>query len=65
MQDNLKCTEFVLGQEHLGRLEQVSRIEFGFPHDFLISPTVRDFAFGGSLGRIDNPNDPALSRNRD
>lgn len=61
MQDNLKCTEFVLGQEHLDRLDKVSRIDLGFPHEFLISPTVRDFAFGGSLSRINNPEDPAAS----
>ncbi len=32
--DNLACLEFQLTQEHLERLDAVSRIEMGFPHDF-------------------------------
>jgi aryl-alcohol dehydrogenase-like predicted oxidoreductase len=61
IEDNLRCTEFTLAPEQLARLEKVSRIELGFPHDFLLSKTVRDFAFGGLLGKIRNPNDPVQS----
>jgi len=57
--DNLKCLEFTLAPGHLERLDKASRIELGFPHDFMLSPIVRDFAFGGSLAKIMNPNDPA------
>lgn len=59
VEDNLKATEFTLSQEHTRRLDQVSRIELGFPHEFLTSKTVRDFAFGGWLDKVENPNDPA------
>jgi aryl-alcohol dehydrogenase-like predicted oxidoreductase len=59
IEDNLRCVDFTLNAEHLKRLDEASRIELGFPHDFLRSPTVRDFAFGGWLNQIDNPNDPA------
>jgi len=44
------------------RLDQVSRIELGFPHEFWASPTVREFAFGGWLDNIDNPNEPVRWR---
>jgi aryl-alcohol dehydrogenase-like predicted oxidoreductase len=33
--DNLGCLEFELAPEHVERLDEVSRIELGFPHDFL------------------------------
>jgi aryl-alcohol dehydrogenase-like predicted oxidoreductase len=59
IEDNLRSTEFTLSDEHLRRLNEVSAIELGFPHDFLTSQVVREFAFAGWLGKIDNPNDPA------
>ncbi|KAM3098386.1 aldo/keto reductase [Phormidesmis sp. 146-12] len=54
LKENLACTEFQLTSEQLQRLNQVSAIELGFPHDFLKSPMVQDFAFGGNLAKIDN-----------
>jgi aryl-alcohol dehydrogenase-like predicted oxidoreductase len=59
IEDNLRCVDFTLSEGHLKRLDEASRIELGFPHDFLKGPTVREFAFGGWLGKIDNPDDPA------
>ncbi|MGA2661121.1 MAG: aldo/keto reductase [Verrucomicrobiota bacterium] len=59
LEDNLKCVEFSLTPEAMARLDAVSQIELGFPHDFLVSPLVRSFAFGGHLARIQNPDDPA------
>lgn len=58
IEDNLRCLEFKLTEEQQKQLDQISAIELGFPHDFLISPMVRNFAFGGQLSKIANPNDP-------
>jgi aryl-alcohol dehydrogenase-like predicted oxidoreductase len=33
-QDNLACLDVSLSPEHLQRLNEVSQIELGFPHDF-------------------------------
>lgn len=55
IEDNLKSVEFELTPQQIKRLDEVSRIELGFPHEFLSSPTVRDFAFGGWLQKIDYP----------
>ena len=41
-----------LDQEHCARLEEVSRIELGFPTDFLHRKEVRDFLHGGLFDRI-------------
>ncbi len=53
VQDNLACVEFSLSEEQLQKLDEVSAITLGFPHDFLQSPMVQDFAFGGAMAKID------------
>lgn len=54
MIDNLGAIEFQLSQEHLLRLDQVSQIELGFPHEFLTSDPVRSALFGTTFSKIDN-----------
>jgi aryl-alcohol dehydrogenase-like predicted oxidoreductase len=48
LDDNLACLEFELVEEHMKRLDEVSRIELGFPHDFLTSEFVRNVIYGGT-----------------
>jgi len=52
--DNLACLDFTLPGEFMQRLDEVSKIELGFPHDFLAKKAVSDFLHGGTLGLIDN-----------
>ncbi|MFH7025612.1 MAG: aldo/keto reductase [Heteroscytonema crispum UTEX LB 1556] len=53
-QDNLACLDVNLSPEHLQRLNEVSQIELGFPHDFLQNDMIRDRLFGGTFSAIDN-----------
>lgn len=53
-QDNLASLDVTLSSEHLQRLNEVSQIELGFPHDFLQSDIIRDRLFGGTYSTIDN-----------
>jgi aryl-alcohol dehydrogenase-like predicted oxidoreductase len=53
LQDNLKCLEVTLSPEQLQKLNQVSQIELGFPHDFLHSDTIHANLFGGMYDLID------------
>jgi aryl-alcohol dehydrogenase-like predicted oxidoreductase len=53
-QDNLACLDVSLSSEHLRLLDEVSKIELGFPHDFLQNDTIRDRLFGGTFSAIDN-----------
>ncbi|MBW4663268.1 MAG: aldo/keto reductase [Chroococcus sp. CMT-3BRIN-NPC107] len=53
-EDNLACLDVTLAPEHLQRLNEVSQIELGFPHDFLGSDTIRDRLFGGTFNAIQN-----------
>jgi aryl-alcohol dehydrogenase-like predicted oxidoreductase len=50
--DNLGAVGISLSSEQTARLDAVSAIEMGFPHDFLNSDGVRDVIFGGMQGRI-------------
>ena len=46
LEDNLGALEVELGGDQRARLEEASRIELGFPHDFLRRPMTRGVLFG-------------------
>jgi aryl-alcohol dehydrogenase-like predicted oxidoreductase len=54
LDDNLGCLDFQLSADYLRRLDDASRIELGFPHDFLASDEIRNLVFGGTYERLDN-----------
>ena len=60
-QDNLASLNITILPEHLQRLNEVSQIELGFPHDFLHNDVIRDACgglrlrlFGGTFNTIEN-----------
>ncbi|MEH2296875.1 aldo/keto reductase [Nostoc sp.] len=53
-QDNLASIEVSLSPENLQRLDEVSQIELGFPHDFLQNDGTRDRLFGRTFDTIEN-----------
>jgi aryl-alcohol dehydrogenase-like predicted oxidoreductase len=55
LQDNLKCLEVTLLPEQLQKLNQVSQVELGFPHDFLNSDIMHNNSFNGTYDLIDHP----------
>ena len=54
IEDNLKSLNYMLTEAQLDRLNEVSAIELGFPHDFLQSEGVKEVLHGGMYGKIDN-----------
>jgi aryl-alcohol dehydrogenase-like predicted oxidoreductase len=56
--DNLGALKIQLSAEQLKRLDDATRIELGFPHDFLQSDNVRDLVFGGTYDQIHNHRQP-------
>jgi aryl-alcohol dehydrogenase-like predicted oxidoreductase len=52
IRDNLSSLDVTLADEHIRRLDEVSRIELGFPHDFYADPIRRDRLFGGLYSRM-------------
>jgi len=54
LRQNLECLDHSLSDEHLRRLDEISRIELGFPHDFLSKDFIRDLVYAGTYDSIDN-----------
>ncbi len=54
VRDNLACVEFTLTEQQIQHLNRVSKIDLGFPHDFLASDTVRDIVYSGVFSKIDS-----------
>lgn len=52
-EDNMKCLDCVLTADHLARLDEISRIDVGFPHEFLERDIVKDLIFGGKRGLLE------------
>lgn len=46
LQDNLDCVNVNLTTEHFSRLEEVSKIDLGFPHEFIARKGVQDIIYG-------------------
>lgn len=45
--DNLAALDYSLPNEYLAQLHEASKIELGFPHEFLAGDAVRNLFFGG------------------
>jgi aryl-alcohol dehydrogenase-like predicted oxidoreductase len=52
LRDNLGCLDFTLGPDQLAALDAASKIDLGFPHDFLVQ--ARSYIFGKTFPLIDN-----------
>jgi hypothetical protein len=52
--DNLGALDVTLQPDHLHRLDEASRIDMGFPHNFLGEGSIQDLVYGGARGLIDN-----------
>ena len=51
--DNLGCLEFELDTEHMKRLNEKSKIEIGFPYDFMFSDLIRKQIYGNLYSSIE------------
>lgn len=58
LQDNLNCLEVTIPEEHLHRLDEASKIDLGFPHEFLAGPIGRDRLYGGLYSRMAQHREP-------
>jgi aryl-alcohol dehydrogenase-like predicted oxidoreductase len=52
LQDNLASFDVTLSADQLKTLDEASRIELGFPHDFYAKEMVRAIAYGGMRDQI-------------
>ncbi len=49
IKDNIACLEFELSNEQLKKLNEISKIEMGFPHDFLNSKMVNEIIYDSTV----------------
>ncbi|MDX2129248.1 MAG: aldo/keto reductase [Chloroherpetonaceae bacterium] len=54
LEDNLKTLGVVIPPELMTKLNDISKIELGFPHDFLTNEPTRNVIFGSTQHRIQN-----------
>jgi aryl-alcohol dehydrogenase-like predicted oxidoreductase len=54
IKDNLACLEFDLTAEQVARLNEVSKIDLGFPHTFWGDDFIKGLIFGETYSQIDN-----------
>jgi aryl-alcohol dehydrogenase-like predicted oxidoreductase len=52
IKDNLACLDYELSNELIQRLNEISKIELGFPHDFLNSEMIKEIIYGGTYSSI-------------
>jgi len=52
--ENFGCLAHPLSEAERVRLDQASRIELGFPHDFLAIPRIVSQRFGGTENALEN-----------
>jgi len=54
VKDNIGSLDHQLTRGQLASLDKVSRVEPGFPHEFLAKDNIRDIIFGGTQDMVDN-----------
>lgn len=54
LEANMKCLDYTLPEDAMKRLDEVSRIELGFPHDFLTGEPILQLIYSGKHDRIIN-----------
>lgn len=55
LQENLKVADFVLEKDHIIRLDEVSKINLGFPGEFFKEDGVKMVTYGGFYDKIHRP----------
>ena len=52
--ESLGCLTIQLSEEQMKKLDDISAVEMGFPHDFLNRPSVKEASFGGLYENLIN-----------
>ncbi|MEA5460235.1 aldo/keto reductase [Arcicella sp. LKC2W] len=54
IEDSLGCVNFKLSTEQIIKLDEVSKFDLGFPHDFLASDNVKNILSGDTWEKLEN-----------
>ncbi len=53
LKDNLACLNISITPQHLERLDSISKIDLGFPHNFLKRKSIREIVYSGVYDKIE------------
>jgi aryl-alcohol dehydrogenase-like predicted oxidoreductase len=54
LKENVACLEYPLSDEHLNKLDEISRVELGFPAEFLFKDYIRGLVYAHIFDKIEN-----------
>ena len=54
LNENVESLKYSLNEEQLNRLNELTKIDLGFPHTFLSGDYIRTLIYGGTYEKIDN-----------
>lgn len=54
LMENIDCLKHSLNKEQLNRLDEITKIDLGFPHNFLNGDYIHKLVYGGTYEKIDN-----------
>ena len=54
IRDNIGCLDFELSTDHMKKLDEISKVQLGFPHDLIASEPGKMWAYGNKFPLIDN-----------
>jgi len=54
IEDSLGCVNFKLSSEQITQLDEASKFDLGFPHDFLASENVKNILSGETWEKLEN-----------
>jgi aryl-alcohol dehydrogenase-like predicted oxidoreductase len=54
IKDSLGAADFSIPEEQMKKLDEVSKIELGFPHEFFHEEFIKNLIFGGEYNKLDN-----------
>lgn len=60
LKDNIKSLEVTIPEAQMQKLNEVSAIELGFPHDFVLRPGAQKMIYGDMVHRIEGNKNPNL-----
>ncbi len=60
LKDNLQSVDIHISNEQMARLNEVSSIDLGFPHDFVLRDGAKKMMYGDMANKIEGINNPNL-----
>ncbi len=54
LEDNIACLDVKISEESMNKLEEISKIDLGFPNNFTSEPFILDLVYGGTYEQIIN-----------